>query len=108
MMIRIAANAAISTGRGRASGGAAGRLGAEVDADAELDQPVIDETAVALDHAALHLDGAAHRIDDAGEFRQEAVACGLDDAALMLADFRVDQFAAMRLEALQRAFLVDP
>jgi hypothetical protein len=35
-----------------------------------------------------------------------AVAGRLDDAAGMLADLRVDELAAMRLEAFVRAFLV--
>src|SRR5205814_4849108 len=34
------------------------------------------------------------------------IAGGLDDAPVMLADFRIDQFAQMRLEALVRAFLI--
>ena len=56
--------------------------------------------------ALLNFDRTAHRVDDAGEFRQHAVAGGLDDAAVMLADLRVDEPAQMRLEALVRAFLV--
>ena len=50
---------------------------------------------VAFGHAALHLDGAAHRVDDAGEFDEEAVAGGFDDAAAMLDDLRVEQGAAI-------------
>jgi hypothetical protein len=50
--------------------------------------------------------GAAHRIDDAGEFRECPVAGSLDDAAPMLRDLRVNQFAAVRLEAVERTFLV--
>ena len=45
----------------------------------------------AVDHSALHLGGAAHRIDDAREFHQQTIASGLDDAALMLGDLRIDQ-----------------
>ena len=61
---------------------------------------------LAVDHPALHLGGAAHRVDDAGEFRQHAVAGVLDDAAPVLLDLRIDQLPEMRLEALVRAFLV--
>ena len=61
---------------------------------------------LAVGHPALHLAGAAHRVDDAGEFHQHAVAGGLDDSAVMLADLRIDQFAQMRLEAFVRAFLI--
>ena len=87
------------------------RLGdhvAEIDADAKPDAPVGIEIGVAVEHAALHLGGTAHRIDDAGEFRQQPIAGGLDDTALMLTDFRVDQLAAMRLEAIEGALLVHP
>ena len=61
---------------------------------------------IAVDHPALNLGGAAHRVDDAGEFRQHAVAGGLDDPAVMLGDLRIDQLAEMRLEPFVRAFLV--
>jgi len=61
---------------------------------------------VPLGHRLLHRDRAAHRIDDAGEFHQHAVAGGLDDAALVLGDLRVDQLAAEGLEAREGAGLV--
>ena len=79
---------------------------ADVDADAELDALVLRHAGVALGHAALDRDRAAHGVDDAGELDQDAVAGGLDDAAGMLGDLGIDQLAAMRLEARQRAFLV--
>ena len=66
------------------------------------------DTGVALGHRLLHLDRAAHRIDDAGELDQQAVAGGLDDAAVVLGDLRVDQLAAERFEPFERAFLVRP
>ncbi|MBV8934786.1 MAG: hypothetical protein JO095_03150 [Alphaproteobacteria bacterium] len=34
------------------------------------------------------------------------VAGGLDDTAVVLGDFRIDQLAAQRFEAFERAFLV--
>jgi hypothetical protein len=61
-----------------------------------------------LGHRQLHRDRAAHRIDDAGKFHQHAVAGGLDDAALVLGDLRVEEVAAQRLEAFERAFFVRP
>ena len=36
------------------------------------------------------------RIDDAGEFHQHPIAGGLDDAAVVLGNAAVDQFAAVR------------
>ena len=57
-------------------------------------------------HRPLHLNRAAHGVDDAGELDQQAVAGGLDDAAAMLGDLRVDQLAPDRLQPRERAFLV--
>jgi hypothetical protein len=45
---------------------------------------------------ARDLDGTAHGIDDAGEFNQEPVAGGLDDAPAMLGDLLVAKFASDR------------
>ena len=74
---------------------------AEIDPDPKGDAFVFRHLGIALEHRPLDLDGATHRIDDAREFDQHAVAGGLDDAAVMLADFRVDKLAAMRLQALR-------
>jgi hypothetical protein len=43
-------------------------------------------------------DCASDRVDDAREPHQHAVAGGLDDAAVVLGDFRVDELAAQRFE----------
>ena len=67
---------------------------------------LLGEALIAVGHPALDLGGALHGIDDAGELDQRAVADGLDDAAVMLADRRIDQFAAMRLHAFERADLI--
>jgi hypothetical protein len=53
-------------------------------------------------------DRAAHRIDDAGKLHQYAVAGGLDDAAMVLGDLRIEEFAAQRFEAFECALLVLP
>ena len=79
---------------------------AEIDPDPEPDPAVLGHTGLAIDHRALQLGGAADRVDDAREFHQHPVAGRLDDAAGVLADLRIDQLAAMRLEAFVRAFLV--
>jgi hypothetical protein len=81
---------------------------AEIDADAKADALLLGGVSLAVEHAALRLDGAAHGIDHAGKLGQHAVAGALDDAAFVLADLRVDKFAAVRLEAAQGAFLVRP
>jgi hypothetical protein len=61
---------------------------------------------VALGHRLLHFDRAAHGIDDARKLHQHAVAGGLDDAAVVLGDFRIEELAAQRFEAFERAFFV--
>src|SRR5689334_12195472 len=43
---------------------------------------------------------------DACEFHQQAVAGGLDDAAVVLGDLRIEKLAAQRLKAFERAFLI--
>jgi hypothetical protein len=50
----------------------------------------------------------SHRIDDAREFHKQAVAGGLHDAAVVLADFRIEELAAQRFEAFERPLLVRP
>ena len=61
---------------------------AEIDADPEDDPLVFGRPRVALIHAPLHCDGAGDSFDDARELDQDAVACRLDDAALVLGDLR--------------------
>ena len=56
----------------------------------------------------MYLGGAAHRVDDVGEFHQHSVVSGLDDAAVMLGDLRVNQLPAVRLEAFEHALLIRP
>ena len=80
---------------------------AHVDADAKADALAFVDVGIAVFHSLLHHDGAAHRIDDRGELDQEAVARGLDDAALVLGDQRIDELPAMGLERGERPFLVD-
>src|SRR5262249_23077269 len=56
----------------------------------------------------LHLDRTAHSIDHAGEFQEQAVAGGLDDAASMAGDHRVDHLVPKRFQRRQGAALVAP
>jgi hypothetical protein len=79
---------------------------AEIDADTKLDPPLDRHLGVALSHGGLYLHGALHRINDAGKFDKQSVASRLDDAALMLADVRVDELTAMSFEARQSAGLI--
>ncbi len=61
---------------------------------------------LSFDHAALNGDGAGHRVDHAGEFRQQPVAGGFDDAAAMGGDCAIDQVLADGLERAQGADFV--
>jgi len=79
---------------------------AEIDADAKAQAALLGEVQIAVGHRALNFRRAAHGVDHAGEFRQHTVAGGLDNAAVMLANLRIEQFDEMRLEALVRAFLI--
>jgi hypothetical protein len=73
-----------------------------------FDAAVRRDAGVLFGDRLLHLDRAAHRIDDAGKLHQQAVAGGFHDAAVMLGDLRIEELAAQRLEAFERAFLVRP
>ena len=79
-----------------------------MNADAELDTPVLRHAGVALDHRVLHLDGAAHRVDHAAELDDRPVAGALDHAPVMHGDGRIDEIAAQRPEPRQRTVLVRP
>ena len=63
---------------------------------------------VPLGHRLLHRDRTAHRVDYTGKFHQQAVASGLDDAAFVLDDLRIEEFAAQRFETFERALFVLP
>ena len=78
---------------------------AEIDPDPEGDAFVLGLPGIAVDHRPLYLDGAPHRIDHTRKFHQHAIAGGLDDAAAMLPDLRVDELAAVRFQAIEGAFL---
>jgi len=79
---------------------------AKIDPDPKRDSFVLGFHGSAVDHRPLDLDGAADSVDDTGEFHQHAVTGRLDDAPVMLPDFRIYELAAMRLQAVEGAFLV--
>jgi hypothetical protein len=76
---------------------------AEIDADAQLDTAVSPDAGVALGHRLLHCDRAADRIDDAGKLYQQPVTGGLDDPALVLRGFELDQLPEATRVALAAA-----
>ena len=66
-----------------------------------------DDVGVAPRHPALDLGRALHGVGDALELDQHAVAGGLDDAAAVLGDGRIDELEPVGLEPRKRARLVD-
>jgi hypothetical protein len=57
-----------------------------MDANAELNPPVLRHAGVALDHGNLDLDRAARGVDDAAELDDCAIAGALDDPAAVRCD----------------------
>jgi hypothetical protein len=51
-------------------------------------------------------DRASHRIDDTWKFYHQSVAGGLDEAALVLGDFRIEELATQCSEAFESPALV--
>jgi hypothetical protein len=58
---------------------------AEIDADAQLYAVVSPDAGIPPGHRLLDRDRATHRIDDARKLDQEAIAGGLNDAAVVIA-----------------------
>ena len=77
-----------------------------MNADAKLDAVVGRNARVTPIHFALHFDGAAQRIDHTAELNEQPVAGGLDEAALVLGEFRIEEFAPQRFETFEGAALV--
>jgi hypothetical protein len=77
-----------------------------VDADPELDTPVLAHLGIALGHPTLDLDGTAQSVHHARELHEHAVSRRLDDPAPVLGDLGVYERSAVGLELRQRPFLV--
>ena len=76
-----------------------------VDADPKFDAPIGRNRGATFGRRALHLGSAAQRIDDAGELDQQPVAGGLDDAAAVFMNPRVDQLGPNRLQSIKGPLL---
>jgi hypothetical protein len=74
---------------------------AEVDSDPNIEAMVLGLAGVSLRHSALNLDGALNRVNNTPEFRQQAVAHELEDAAMVGRYLRLDEFNAVILQALE-------
>ena len=66
-----------------------------MNADAKFDARILRHAGVLPGHAALDFNRAARRVHGAGKLHQHAVAGGLDDAAAMCGDRRIDQRLAV-------------
>ena len=71
-----------------------------------MDAP-LGQIRVAPEHAAGAVDRAANGVDSAGELDEHAVARGLDLAAAVFGDFRIDQLLPVSRETRKRLFRVD-
>ena len=65
-----------------------------MNADPEIDAPILRHARIALDHRVLNFYGAAHRVDHATKLDDRAIAGALDDPAVMDGERRIDQIAA--------------
>jgi hypothetical protein len=81
---------------------------ADIYADAEFYPLLLRDVGVAFRHSMLHLHGALHRVYDASELRQNSIAGGPHDSAVVTRDFRYDKGVAMHLPPSQRAELICP
>jgi hypothetical protein len=79
---------------------------ANIDANAELDFPLLRQAGIAFSHPALHVDGAAHGVDHATELGQHSVAGVLDNVSTVLADLGIDEDTQMLLQLKVGALLV--
>jgi hypothetical protein len=79
---------------------------ADVNADPEFDPEIVRHVGVLRGHASLDFPRAVHRLHRAGELDQHAVAGGLDNAAAMRGDLRIEQRLPTPLQIGERAFFV--
>ena len=79
----------------------------DVDADPQFDPLILRHRGILLGHFTLDFNGTAHRIHGTGKFDQHTVARGLDDPPAMLGNGGVNESLPDRLQAGQRALLID-
>ena len=78
---------------------------ANIDADAEFHLVFFGQLRVFDPELFLDRDGTAYRLDRAAELSDDAIASGAKDAAIMLADQPVDDYAIV-FEGLEGRFFV--
>jgi hypothetical protein len=77
-----------------------------VNADAEFDAMLRRHRGIAFGHTSLDLSRATQRTDDTRKLDEQTVAGGLDEAAAMSGDLRVDHLGAERLQPAEGPFFV--
>ena len=78
----------------------------EIDANAQSNPLLVGNIGLAIQHLALHFGRATNRIHHAWKLYKHPVAGGLNDAALVLTDFRIHQLSAIRLQPFERALFI--
>src|SRR5262249_6866177 len=77
-----------------------------MDAGAEFHAPLRRKRRTAFGQSRLHLRRASESVGDARELHEQPVAAGLDDAAAMAGDFRIEYLDAECFHPAERAFLI--
>ena len=67
---------------------------AQIDADAERDPLVLGQSRIAFGDCRLCLHGGADGINNAGKFREHAIAHELNNAAIVLGKYGLDEVGA--------------
>ena len=78
----------------------------DVNADTKFDPVVRRHVGILRSHIALNFDRASRRIHRTGKLDQHAVARGLDDAAPMLDDLRIEKSFSECLQLAERALFI--
>src|SRR6185369_4144983 len=63
---------------------------ADINANTELDPPLLRDVGIAHKHAALDLDGTTQCVNHASELCQHAVACSFDNPSLVFLDLGIE------------------
>jgi hypothetical protein len=71
---------------------------AHVDSNPELDAFIRRRHGIPLGHSSLYLGRATQRIDHTAELDEQAVACRLDEPAVVRGNHRIDQLGSDRPE----------
>jgi hypothetical protein len=80
---------------------------ANIDAKPKINATILGQTNIPFSHSLLNCQSAANGINCAGELNQRSVAGRFNDASVMLSNVGIDDFATMRFQGRQSAFLIN-